>query len=439
MDDSAPAGTRPLRVFISYAHEDDELREKFARHLRQLQRDGLIEGWDDRGIAPGSEWAGVLDERLKSAEIVILLVSGDFLASDYCNEIELKTALERQKRGETRVVPVILRPCDWQSSRFGSLQALPKDGVPVVDWKTEDHGFLNVVQGLRSTVIGRQKGTEHEQQLSTIGAVRRRWPIVAATAVIAALAVGGVFWMRHERARRVAQYVTHGDALMDQSKWTEAEDAYKHAQQSDPNVAEPYARLGYLYDLERDPQDATKMYESAVKYSGSSPDHSTNLSNLADQYFKLGQYRRAVATYGSISRFPLAAVESAKINLLRNKLDEAEEENRTAINWLSDGSITELPQNKLPWYFVEAQVHKRIEMVTPNEKLCYAEFELSLTLHLKGNEPEAKKLADMGRQSCGARLRDIAAELRFELVRLADERSELTDGVQSYVSGFLGS
>lgn len=433
------AWRRPLRVFISYAHEDEELREKFVKALSQLQRDGLIEGWDDRRIAPGTEWAGVIDERLKTADIVVLLVSNDFLASKYCNEVELETALERHKSGEARVVPVILRPCDWRSARFGRLQALPQDGKPVIDWKTPDHGFLNVVQGLRSIakeVQGSEtKAAEEQSQPAIIAKVRPRWPIlVAVGALVAVMAVSWFSWMGHTRARKAAEYVAQGDALMDQRNWKAAEDAYRRGKQSDPGAPEPYARLGYLYDLKRDPAEAAKMYESAVKLSPSSTEYK---NNLADQYFKLGEYKRAADTYGSISRFPLAALESAKINRLRNNLDEAEEENRTAVKWLNDGSISDLPENKLPWYFVAE--NKSIWMKTANEKLCYAQFELSLTLHLKGRDGEAKKYADAGRQSCGERLRDIQAELKREIERLGNERAEFAERAQSYLSAFLGS
>src|ERR1035438_3154595 len=148
------ASQGPLQVFISYAHEDDELREEFVKHLRQLKRDGLIQDWHDREITAGSEWAGQIDEHLNAADIVVLLVSPDFVASEYCYDIEMKRALERHAAGEARVVPVILRPSDWQTAPFAKLNALPKDAKPVVDWPTQDpklhdHGFLNVAEGLR--------------------------------------------------------------------------------------------------------------------------------------------------------------------------------------------------------------------------------------------------------------------------------------------------
>src|ERR1035441_9343706 len=117
----------PLQVFISYAHEDEELRQEFVKHLSQLKRDGLIQDWHDREITAGSEWAGQIDEHLNAADIVVLLVSPDFVASEYCYDIEMKRALERHAAGEARVVPVILRPSDWQTAPFAKLNALPKE------------------------------------------------------------------------------------------------------------------------------------------------------------------------------------------------------------------------------------------------------------------------------------------------------------------------
>src|ERR1041385_2818241 len=102
----------PLRVFLSYSHRDEELFQRFLIHLSQLEREGLIEPWHDRRITPGAEWAGAIDDSLNGADIVILLVSADFLASDYCNDVEMTRAIERSKTENARVVPVILEPCD---------------------------------------------------------------------------------------------------------------------------------------------------------------------------------------------------------------------------------------------------------------------------------------------------------------------------------------
>lgn len=144
--------TQPIEIFYSYAHEDEQLRDQLEKHLKLLQRQGVISGWHDRQIGAGEEWAGLIDEHLDSAGVILLLISADFLASDYCYDIEMTRALERHQRREARVIPVILRPCDWQKSPFGKLQALPKDAKPVTSWADRDEAFLSVAQGIRQVV-----------------------------------------------------------------------------------------------------------------------------------------------------------------------------------------------------------------------------------------------------------------------------------------------
>jgi hypothetical protein len=147
---SPPAPTPAIEVFFSYSHRDEALRDELATHLRLLERQGIIAGWHDRRIAPGGEWAGAIDARLQSARIILLLVSADFLASDYCYDVEVQQAMGRHDAGEARVIPVILRPVDWHSAPFGRLQALPKDGRPVTSWPTHDDAFLDVARGIRA-------------------------------------------------------------------------------------------------------------------------------------------------------------------------------------------------------------------------------------------------------------------------------------------------
>src|SRR5438874_2288017 len=96
----------PLTIFYSYAHEDESLQKQLERHLSLLRRQGLISGWHDRQIVAGTEWAQEIDARLETASIILLLISSDFLASDYCYGIEMQRALERHQRGEARVIPI---------------------------------------------------------------------------------------------------------------------------------------------------------------------------------------------------------------------------------------------------------------------------------------------------------------------------------------------
>jgi hypothetical protein len=151
---ASPIGTpkKAVEVFFSYAHEDEELRNQLAKHLKLLQREGVITAWHDREITAGSEWAGQIDEHLNSAGIILLLISSDFMASDYCYDVELKRAMARHEAREAVVIPVILRPVKWSSASFGKLQALPKNAQPVTQWPNRDEAFVNIAEGIQRAV-----------------------------------------------------------------------------------------------------------------------------------------------------------------------------------------------------------------------------------------------------------------------------------------------
>ena len=119
-----------INIFCCYAHEDEALLNKLKTHLRPLQREGLTDFWYDRDINAGAEWGREIDRRLNKSLIILLLISPDFMNSDYCYGIELARAIERHRNEEAIVIPIILRPCSWQGL-LGKLQALPKDGRPV--------------------------------------------------------------------------------------------------------------------------------------------------------------------------------------------------------------------------------------------------------------------------------------------------------------------
>jgi hypothetical protein len=142
----------PIDLFFSYSHKDEVLRDELAAHLKLLERQAVIRGWHDRRIDAGGDWKQTIDEHLESAGIVLLLISANFLASDYCYDLEMKRALERRETGSAVVIPVILRPCDWTQAPFAKLQALPRDGKAVTSWLNRDEAWTNVAQGIRGAV-----------------------------------------------------------------------------------------------------------------------------------------------------------------------------------------------------------------------------------------------------------------------------------------------
>ncbi|WP_437516751.1 TIR domain-containing protein [Sorangium sp. So ce1099] len=142
----------PIRLFFSYSHKDEALRDELETHLALLKRQGLLETWHDRRIGAGTEWADQIDRNLDEADVILLLVSADFLASDYCFDKEMKRALARHDGGQARVVPVILRKTDWHSAPFARLQALPKDARPVTLWQDRDEAWTDVALGIRRAI-----------------------------------------------------------------------------------------------------------------------------------------------------------------------------------------------------------------------------------------------------------------------------------------------
>lgn len=144
--------TKLLKLFYAYAHEDETLRNQLDTHLSILQRQKVIEGWHDKDITAGSLWQKEIDTHLKEADIILLLVSADFMGSDYCYEVEMTEALKRQAAGEARVIPIILRPCVWESSPLGELQALPKDAKAVTVWPNRDAAFTDIAKGIRKAI-----------------------------------------------------------------------------------------------------------------------------------------------------------------------------------------------------------------------------------------------------------------------------------------------
>jgi len=142
----------PIRIFFSYAHEDEAFRIELEKHLSFLKRSKKIIGWHDRRISGGSNWEQEINENIDQAQVILMLISPDFINSDYCYETEAIRAFERHNRKEALVIPVIVRPCLWTETPFKSLQALPTDGIPVSTFKNLDEAWLNVAQGLLKVV-----------------------------------------------------------------------------------------------------------------------------------------------------------------------------------------------------------------------------------------------------------------------------------------------
>ena len=209
---SDPTPPRPpgVLVFISYAHVDDALRAGLRTHLSTLEREGLVQAWDDREILGGDAWADEIDARLNRADVILLLVTADFINSQYCYGKELARALERHDdpRDRAIVMPIILRKCDWESTLFAKLQALPDGARPMSEWKTADDYYTAVTKGLRQRL---RRLIEPDSRWIDRVSRRLRDPLWwqqprvwagALGALVLAVAAGGGWWQLATQADR---------------------------------------------------------------------------------------------------------------------------------------------------------------------------------------------------------------------------------------------
>jgi pSer/pThr/pTyr-binding forkhead associated (FHA) protein len=158
-----------IRLFYSYSHKDEAYREELEAHLKVLEREGILEGWHDRMIPAGTDWEGEIDENLEAADIILLMISANFIKSNYCFDKELKRAMERHAAKQAVVIPIIVRSVSYQKTPFAKLQFLPRGGIPVAKWDHPDDAWTDVIDGLRGVietirrrgrVVGVQEGVQ---------------------------------------------------------------------------------------------------------------------------------------------------------------------------------------------------------------------------------------------------------------------------------------
>ena len=142
----------PLGVFLSYSYHDEALRKALGAHLAGLEREGTIRTWHARKIDAGLERQDEIDARLETAQLILLLISSDYIASNRCFELEMTRALERQKAGEARVVPILLRPCDWQVGHLAGLKPLPRNAQSITSWSDQDEAWTDLIRGIRAEI-----------------------------------------------------------------------------------------------------------------------------------------------------------------------------------------------------------------------------------------------------------------------------------------------
>jgi hypothetical protein len=142
-----------MNVFLSYVYKDEPLRDVLVAHLDNLRWKGIITEWHERNVNLGKEWLREIDPHLDTAQIILLLVSPEFVNSDYCYSLEIKHALQRHEAGQAHVIPIVLRPVDLEDTPFARLLALPTYGKPVTSWFNLQETFLDVARGIEEVIM----------------------------------------------------------------------------------------------------------------------------------------------------------------------------------------------------------------------------------------------------------------------------------------------
>ncbi len=259
-----------IEIFCCYARKDQPLLLELKTHLMSLQREGLITLWADVDIDAGAEWEKEIHLHLNTARIILLLISSDFLVSQYCYSVEMQQAMERHEQGETRVVPIILRHVSWQGAPFGKLQVLPTGAIPVIDprWHSQDQAFSQVVEGIRHIVTPFRikqylaRG-ESEYDQGNIGASLSTYE-----RIIGAL-----------DPRCAAAYLGKGRALEALGREEEALTAYNQALGLDENIdAQVYYRKGVIFEhLARQAYSAARQHGYTKEDSNALPEPAASL------------------------------------------------------------------------------------------------------------------------------------------------------------------
>lgn len=143
-----------INIFFAYSREDSTLRDRLDKHLSGLKRKNYINTWYDGKIDAGKEWEKEIDLNLSKADILLLLISADFIASDYCYEVEMTKAISRHEKGDAVIIPIILNPCDWSDLPFSKIQGLPQNGKPITStyWENSEIALNEVAKSIKDIV-----------------------------------------------------------------------------------------------------------------------------------------------------------------------------------------------------------------------------------------------------------------------------------------------
>jgi Flp pilus assembly protein TadD len=266
----------PVTIFFSYAHKDEQLLIELKKHLSTLKQSGLINIWHDRDISAGTYWEQQIKIHLNEAQIILLLISSDFMDSDYCNGVEMQQALERHDLGKARVIPIILRYVSWKEGVLGKLQALPKDGIPVKSWPDQDEALYNVTEGIRKVI------EEIAPKSSPSSSIQSTQQVLQTPLPTNHLDTS---------QKMKEQWLEEGDRLYGLKRYSEALATYERAIQLDSNYATAYNNKGRALMRLKRYVEALTACEQAIQLDSN---YATAYNNKSWALIRLKRYVEAL-------------------------------------------------------------------------------------------------------------------------------------------------
>jgi len=141
-----------IKIFFSYSHKDETYKEELDTHFTALKRSQKIKTWNNCEILAGQTWSDEIERELSEANIILLLISADFIASDYISEVVIQKSLQMENIGKARVIPIFCRPCDLEGMPFTQLEGLPNNKKPISDFENKDKAYLEIVEGIKKVI-----------------------------------------------------------------------------------------------------------------------------------------------------------------------------------------------------------------------------------------------------------------------------------------------
>ena len=279
----------PLKVFITYSHEDTGSKDKLRQCLNVMEQQGMITIWHDDEILPGDKWYEDISKNLADSDILLYLVSASSLASKNYNK-ELGEALS----GEIRVIPIILEDCDWQNHQLSNVQALPDKGKPINKWQPESKGWQSVVTGLRK-VVGKMLTQASDSNLKE---TLPEWVFQQGNFLMmlgqSNKAIEAYSHVIELNPHYATVYNNRGNAYSNQGEHDHSIADYNKAIELNPEFAAVYYNRGADYHIKGAYDRAITDYNKAIELN---PEFAEAYNNRGNAYFSKGAYDRAITDY----------------------------------------------------------------------------------------------------------------------------------------------